>query len=205
MTSPAHPDSKLVWSTLVTGVYDEDLMGGPLVPQIAADGTRVFRLPLADGYVPFMTLKDCAAFALHMFQHREEWSGKTLLGTSHFSNGKEIAETLSRVAGVKARYEPITIQEWVDNLPYANAPVASTDPDGITVAQNFSMWWTGFQDSILKNVGTRDLSEMKRINPNLQSLEDWIRENRWDGTAKPVLKGFIDAGITAEIQQRKVE
>ncbi len=45
-----------------------------------------------------MTLKDCGAFALKMFQNREAWSGKTLLATSHFVNGKEIAETLSRVS-----------------------------------------------------------------------------------------------------------
>ncbi|RFU77118.1 nad-p-binding [Trichoderma arundinaceum] len=205
MTSPAHPDSKLVWSTLVTGPYNEDLIGGPYIPHIAADGTRVFRLPLGDGYLPLMTLKDCAAFALHMFQNPEEWSGKTLLATSHFANGKEIAETLARVAGVKARYEPITTKEWVDNLPFAKAPLSSMYPDGITVGENFSMWWTGFQDSILKNVGTRDLTEMKRINPNLQSLEDWIRETKWDGTARQVLKGFIDAGITPDMQQRKIE
>jgi hypothetical protein len=140
MTSPAHPDSKLVWSVLITGPYNEDLIGGPYVPQIAADGTRVFRLPLGDGYLPLMTLKDCGAFAVHMFQNREEWSVKTLLATSHFANGNEIAETLARVAGVKARYEPITVKEWVDTLPYANAPVSSMYPDGITVGQHFSMW-----------------------------------------------------------------
>ncbi|KAM0255380.1 hypothetical protein ACHAQJ_005822 [Trichoderma viride] len=197
MTSPAHPDSKLVWSVLVTGPYNEDLMGGPCVPHIAADGTRVFRFPLGDGYFPFMTLQDCGAFALKMFQHPQEWSGKTLLGTSHFASGNDIAETLARVAGVKARYEPITVKEWVDTLPYANTPVSSMYPDGITVGQNFSMWWPGFQESILMNKTPRDLKEMRRINPNLQSLEDWIRDTKWDGTAQPILKGFIDAGFTA--------
>jgi hypothetical protein len=205
MTSPAHPDSKLVWSVLITGPYNEDLIGGPYVPHIAADGTRVFRLPLADGYLPLMTLKDCGAFALKMFQNREAWSGKTLLATSHFANGQELAETLSRVAGVKARYEPISVKEWVDTLTYANAPVSSMYPDGITVGQNFSLWWPGFQESILMKLGTRDLEEMKRINPNLQSLEDWIRETKWDGTAHQILKGFIDAGITAESQQLKAQ
>ncbi|KAL7946120.1 NAD(P)-binding protein [Trichoderma barbatum] len=205
MTSPAHPDSKLVWSVLITGPYNEDLMGGPYVPRITADGTRIFRFPLGDGYIPFMTLQDCGAFALHMFQNREEWSGKTLLATSHFSNGKDIAETLSRVAGVKARYEPITVKEWVDNFPFANAPVSSNYPEGITLGENFSMWWPGFQNSILKNEGTRDLAEMKRINPNLQSLEDWMRDTKWDGTAQQVFKKFKDVGITADIQQPKAQ
>ncbi|RDW56779.1 NmrA family protein [Coleophoma cylindrospora] len=204
MPSPAHPSSQLAWTVLVTGVYDEDLVGGPLVPHIAADGTRVFRLALADGHLPLMTLKDCGAFALAIFQDRDAWSGKTLNAVSHFATGQEIAETLSRVAGVKARYEPIPTEEWVNTLPYRNVPVASMYPDGITARQNFSMWWPGFQDSVLLKLGTRDLAELKRIHPDLQSLEDWMVETGWDGSAKPVLKGFIDGGITAEAQQLKI-
>lgn len=201
MSSPAHPSSSLAWSVLVTGAYDEDLIGGPYVPHIARDGTRIFNLPLAQGHLPLMTLKDCGAFALKIFQDRDAWSGKTLNAVSHFATGQEIADTLTKVAGVRATYEPVSIEEWVNTLPYGSAPVATTDPDGITVGQNFSMWWPGFQDSILLKQGTRDLAALKRIHPGLQSLEDFVRETGWDGTARPVLKGFVDAGITAEFQQ----
>ncbi|KAH8652130.1 hypothetical protein BX600DRAFT_489432 [Xylariales sp. PMI_506] len=203
MPSPAHPSSKLAWSVLVTGVYDEDLMGGPCVPHIAADGTRVFKLPLGDGHLPLMTLKDCGTFALKIFQDREAWSGKTLNAVSHFATGQEIADTLARVAGVKARYEPVTIESWVRDLPYSEAPMSSMDPSGISAGQNFSMWWPGFQDSVLLRLGTRDMEELRRIHPGLQSLEDWMTETGWDGSAEPVLKGFVDAGITAEMQQGK--
>lgn len=204
MTSPAHPDSKLIWSTLITGVYNEDFMGGPCVPHKAADGGIVFRLPLADGYIPLMTLKDCGAFALHMFQNPERWSGKTLVAASHFANGNELAETLSRVAGVDARYEAVSTDEWVNTLPFANEPMSTMYPDGITMGDNFRMWWSGFQDSILLKAGTRDLDELRRINPNLQSLEDWIRDTKWDGSPRPVLKGLIDAGISADKLQLRV-
>lgn len=201
MTSPAHPDSKLDWSILITGVYNEDFMGGPCVPHKAADGTVVFRLPLGDGYIPLMTLKDCGAFALHLFQNPIDWSGKTLVAGSHFANGAELAETLSRVSGVKARYEPVSIEEWVDALPFGKAPMCTMYPDGITMGENFSMWWSGFQDSILLKAGTRDSVELKRIHPGLQSLESWISETKWDGTPRPVLKGLIDAGVAAHSLQ----
>ena len=199
--SPAHPSSHLTWTVLLTGVYNEDLMGGPCVPQIAADGTRLFKLPLAGGSLPLITLSDCGTFALKIFQDREYWSGKTLNAASHFATGNEIAETLARVSGVQARYEPVSFDEWAGTIPFRDLPVAKMDPEGITFAQNFRMWWSGFQDNVL--LETRDLEELKRIHPKLQSLEDWMNETGWDGTAKQVLKLLIDTGITAEMQQLK--
>ncbi len=201
MPSPAHPSSNLAWTVLVTGAYNENFLGGPYVPHIAADGTRVFKLPLGQGHLPLMTLKDCGAFALAIFRDRDGWSGKTLNAVSHFATGEEIASTLAGVGGVKARYEPVTVDEWVASLPYAGAPVASMYPGGITAGDNFRMWWPGFQDSVLLKLGTRDLKALKQINPKMQSLEDWIRETGWNGEARAVLKGFIDAGITAKVQQ----
>lgn len=185
----------LTWSILNTGAYTEDLQGGFFTPKIQADGTRVFALPLGDGHLPLMTLRDNGAFARIVFDDRAAWSGKTLNLLSHFATGQELAETLERVAGVKARYEPISIEQWVRELAIADAPVATTDPEGITVGENFSMWWPGFQTSQLKNLNTRDEAMLKRIHPGLQSLEDWMRETGYDGTPKPVLKGFIDAGV----------
>jgi hypothetical protein len=203
MSSPAHPASKLAWTVLVTGAYNEDLVGGPMVPHIAADGTRILKMPLGDGHLPLMTLQDCGVFARKIFQDREAWSGRTLNAVSHFATGREIAEPLTRVAGVPARYEPVTVAEFLTGIPYADGPVSSMYPDGITFAENSALWWPGFEDSVLLKLGTRDLDELRRIHPGLQSLQDWMRETGWDGSAKQVLKNLVDAGLTAEMQQPK--
>ncbi|KAH8897144.1 NAD(P)-binding protein [Thozetella sp. PMI_491] len=201
MDSPAHPSSKVAWSVLMTGAYNENLIGGPYVPHITEDGTRVFKMPLGDGHLPLMTVKDCGIFARIIFEDREAWSGKTLYAASHFVTGQELAETLSRVAGVKARYEDVTIKEWVDAFPYSSAPVATTDPDGITFGENFTMWWPAFQESLLLKLKQRDMGELKKIHPGLQSLEDWIRESGWDGVAGHVLKNTFDSGISPSMKQ----
>lgn len=174
-------------------------MGGPCVPVMEGD-TVVFKLPLANGHLPLMTLRDCAAFAVQIFNDRDFWSGKTLPAASHFATGPEIAETLSRVSGVTARYEAVSIDEWVASLPYAKQPMATSDPDGISIGDNFSMWWAGFQDSVLLNEQTRDMDYLKTIH-TVQSLEEWMRETNWRGEYRPVLKGLIDAGINAQQQQ----
>jgi len=55
------------------------------------------------------------------------------------------------------------------------------------------MWWRGFQDSILKK--HRDMDELRKIHPGIQSLEEWMVETGYDGTPKPLLKRFIDNKI----------
>jgi hypothetical protein len=178
---------------LNTGVYDEDLLGGPVMPHIKEDGTRLFALPLGRGHLPLMSLKDMGIFALKVFQDRERWSGKTLNLASHFATGPELAGTLEKVAGVKAIFQNVTIGEWTSSLSFADAPVASTDPEGITVGENFSMWWPGFQDSVL--LPTRDMDLLREINPDLETLEGWMKRVGYDGSGKGVLKGWMDLGI----------
>lgn len=169
------------------------------MPQIDADGTRVFKFPLGEGRMPWITLSDVGAFALKIFQDREYWSGKFLNGVSHFVTGTEMAETLSRVAGVSARYEPVSYDEWVLQLPFRDFPVAQDDPDGIKHKDNFRMWWPCWEDGLVEDY--RSVAELKAIHPGLQSFEDWVRETGWDGTAKPFMKQLMDAGLTAEIYQ----
>lgn len=174
-------------------MYDEDLLGGPLIAQISEDGTRTFALPLGEGHLPLMSLQDMGVFAVKVFQDRRRWSGQTLNLASHFATGAELAATLSKVSGVKAVYRNVSIEEWTASLDFSNAPVATMDPEGITVGENFTMWWPGFQDSIL--LPTRDMKMLKEINPDLETLEGWMRRVGYDGTGKGVLKGWLDAGV----------
>lgn len=150
-------------------------------------------MPLACGNLPLLTLPDLDAFALKIFGDRGYWSSNTLNTVSHFATGQETTDTLQRVAGVKAGYQRLTIKEWLAELPYADAPVATMDPEGITVGQNFSMWWPGFQESML--LQTRDIQALKKLYPGMQSLELWMKNVGYDGSPKPVLKGFIDNSI----------
>lgn len=160
---------------------------------IEQDGTRTFAFPLGKGHFPMMTLQDNGIFALKVFQDRHRFSGQTLNLASHFSTGEDLAAALTKVAGVKAVYKNITIEEWTASLPFANAPVATMDPEGITVGENFAMWWPGFQNSIL--LPTRDMKLLKEINPELETLEGWMERVKYDGNRKGVLKGWVDAGI----------
>ena len=160
---------------------------------IEEDGTRTFAFPLKEGHLPFMSLLDMGIFTLKVFQDRERWSGKTLNLVSEFNTGKQLAEALTKTADVKAVYKNVSYEEWVASLSFGDAPVATMDPEGITVAENFAMWWPGFQNSIL--LPTRDMKLLKEINPDLETLEGWMKRVGYNGQTRGVLKGWIDAGI----------
>lgn len=107
---------------------------------------------------------------------------------------------------MEAVYEDISVQRWGDEVLgklLADAPVASMDPEGTTVLENFAMWWPGFQNSVLLEKGTRDMSLLKQVHPGLESLEGWMRRVGFDGRGRGVLKGWTDAGVgppAADIQ-----
>ncbi|KAJ5647835.1 hypothetical protein N7490_004207 [Penicillium lividum] len=183
----SHESSGLVWTILNTGPYMEMLYGGSFIPHIQPDGTRLFSLPLGKGSLPLISLPDLGIFARIIFEHRERWSGRSLGVTSQFVTGDEIAQTLTKVAGVPAKYVACTGEEWVSRIPWASKPVATTDPNGPTNKDNWLMWWRAYEDDLL--ISERNMEELKKIHPGLKTLEIWMKETNYNGETRPLLKG----------------
>jgi hypothetical protein len=99
--------------------------------------------------LPLIALQDLAAFARIIFEDRERWSGQTLGVTSDFASGEKIVKTLTEVAGVPAVYVPCTGEEYASRIPWASQPVAKTDVDGPTHADNWLMWWRIYEDDLI--------------------------------------------------------
>ncbi|KAJ5899663.1 hypothetical protein N7495_004407 [Penicillium taxi] len=130
---------------------------------------------------------DLGVFARIIFEDREKWSGQILGVTSQFVTGDEIAKTLTKVTGIPAKYVACTGEEWVSRIPWASKPVASTDPNGPTNRDNWLMWWRAYEDDLL--ISERNMEELKKIHPGLRSLEMWIKETKYNGDVRPLLKG----------------
>lgn len=161
--------------------------GGTFIPQIEADGTRVYSLPLGKGKLPLIALPDLGLFARIIFENRSEWSGQTLGVVSQFVTGDEIAETLTKVTGIPAVYKPCSGEKWVNQVPWASEPVAKMDPSGPTHRDNWLMWWRAYEDDLL--LPERDMVKLKALNPDLRTLEAWMKETNYDGQSRPLLRG----------------
>jgi hypothetical protein len=128
-----------------------------------------------------------AAFARIIFEDRERWSGQTLGVTSDFASGEKIVKTLTEVAGVPAVYVPCTGEEYASRIPWASQPVAKTDVDGPTHADNWLMWWRIYEDDLI--LPERDMDRLRKIHPGLRTLKMWMKEHSYDGRSKELLKG----------------
>ncbi|KAL4244654.1 NmrA-like oxidoreductase [Abortiporus biennis] len=207
-SQPSNPTADdLSWSIVTTCAYMEMLnfdMFGPINRR--DDGTFVFAAPIDDSEVPMITLSDLGSFARYTFDHRRETSGKELEVASDMVGWDYLVSTFTKVTGQKAVFLRQNIDEWMDNLNHVDLPLASDrwgqEPDGsITWRQNFTAWWAGYHDGLVK----RDLKWLRSIHPKLHTLESWMRETKYDGIKKgDVLKNQEDGkAVTPKLERVK--
>ncbi|WAX76384.1 NmrA/HSCARG family protein [Streptomyces sp. KMM 9044] len=135
-----------------TMFYDILLDLGPRL----VDGELVLGLWLRPEVpVQVIATSDIGAFAADAFDNPAAWLGRQIEITSNELTGPQIAEVFGRVAGLPARYE----QRSFEPLRTARGDLAAMFD------------W-------LDNEGYRaDLAELRRVRPDLVSLETWLRSN----------------------------
>jgi hypothetical protein len=117
----------------------------------------------------------------------------------------QLVETFKRATGLPAVYKAVTVEEWMDSMPYTDVPVAAdhrlalsqaadgmkTKVDtGLTFRENFSGFLYAFRDDVV----TRDMEWIRSVHPEGHTLESWMREHRYTGEVKlDVLKDVEDS------------
>ncbi|ESK85344.1 hypothetical protein Moror_5971 [Moniliophthora roreri MCA 2997] len=188
---PSVPEGDgLTWSIVTTGPYIEGLRTPFLGPLKERDenGAVVFAIPVGNGHVPIISLRDIGWWVRYTFDHRAEQSGKELKIATEMLNWDTLAETFTRVTGIPSVHKRLEVDEYLDLLKGLEAiPVAEEEKGrGPSVRDTFSgMYWT-WRDNLL----TRDMDWLRKVYPEGYTLESWIRETGYDGSQAPsVLKG----------------
>ncbi|KAL0567484.1 hypothetical protein V5O48_014509 [Marasmius crinis-equi] len=183
--SESAPDGEgLTWSIVTTGPYIEGLRSVLLGPRMEREnGAVVFDVPLGDGHVPVISLRDIGWWARYTFDHRSESSGKELKIATEMLTGDGLAETFTRVTGIPAIYERLGVDEYfgqseIEGLdkPYGGGESPSSIRDTFS-----GMYWT-WRDDLIE----RDMEWIRRVYPEGYTLESWIRETGYDGTTGTV-------------------
>lgn len=170
-----------MWSVLTTGPYLDLLRVflGPL--NIRADGTRVYGQPMGtspDARYPLQSRSDIGWWARWMLDNPTTASGLNLPIASALVSPREIAETLTRVTGIPAVYEPLSMDAFFA-LWSGEIPVASDDPKGKSWEQNFRESFALWRDGAYMK---RDMDWIAKTHPGLMTLEKWMRETGYNGT-----------------------
>ena len=157
------------------------------------DGTYVFAFPTGKGHVPMMSLRDIGYFTRYTFDNRATVSGQDLEVASDTATLDEVVETFKKVTGKKAVAVHLTVDEWFGLWKNPDIPAASEARigDGSTTwRKSFSAFWRMYRDDIL----TRDFEWIRKVNPNADTIEGWMRENNFGGEVDQTLWKHAEDG-----------
>ncbi|KAI1747447.1 hypothetical protein F4782DRAFT_543506 [Xylaria castorea] len=175
-----------------TGPYIEMTIGQgtPFQPRVE-DGVAVWRVPLAQGAVPFTALDDVGVYVRWLFDNADgEADGLDLEIALDHVTFEAYARAFEEVTGKPARWVDNDLGEHIDltwgpaaDLPAGyNADVA--DPSTMSLRRNFTAFFHMFRASGgNKGVLRRDYALLDRIYPQrIKTVEEWLRKENEKGS-----------------------
>jgi uncharacterized protein YbjT (DUF2867 family) len=147
-----------------TSFYWENLIYFGAGPKKMEDGTLAITMPLADKKLPGIAVIDIGKCALRIFKRGSDFIGKTVGVAGEHLTGAEMAAALSRALGQKVTYNAIEPSDY-----------AKLGFPGADDLANMFQFKRDFQSDFL---GMRSLSFSRSLNPELQTFEVWLAENK---------------------------
>jgi len=148
---------------LETTFYYESLLAGQ-GPARDANGELVLSLAMDQSPLSLVAVEDIGRTAYGIFLAGPRYIGRSVgLAGAHYT-GAELADLLTEVLGEKVAYRPLTH----DQLRAAGFPLAEE------IAGTFQF----YAEAAESFVGHRDLDEIRKINPRLKPLPEWLAEHR---------------------------
>ncbi|KAF8310116.1 NAD-P-binding protein [Clavulina sp. PMI_390] len=170
-----------LWTNFTPNCYME-MLNLFLAPEIQPDGTRVFYAPMnEDSGMWLVSQADMAWWARYIFDNPDKTAGQELKITSAQHTYREIAETFTKVTGIPATYRLLTMDEFFSLWNGKEIPIASdisVEQGGVSWETHFRCWWAVWRDNVLK----RDLDWLRSVHPGTTTLEQWMRDTKYDGS-----------------------
>ena len=142
-----------------TTFYFETLRSG-LGPVRDSSGKLVLTLPMADKPLSGIAAEDIGRTALGIFKRGGELVGKTVSIAGDHLTGDEYAAAMTDAFGEAVAYQPYGCDEYrALGFPFA-----------VEMGSMFQFYAEGSE----RFTGDRDLTQVRKLNPELQSFRDWL-------------------------------
>jgi uncharacterized protein YbjT (DUF2867 family) len=148
---------------LLTSGYYENLIHFGWGPQRTPDGGLALVFCLDDAKMPMIAVEDIGKCALGIFKRGQEYIGKTVGIAGDHLSGSEMAQALSAALGQKIVYHAVPPDT------YRSFGFPGADDVG-----NMFQFKRDFNEMYRRN---RSLDETRRLNPELQTFEHWLKAN----------------------------
>jgi uncharacterized protein YbjT (DUF2867 family) len=149
---------------LQTTFYYESFIVGGQGPHRDENGELVLTNPMAGNRMALIAADDIGKTALGIFRRGDELIGRTVSIAGALATGDELAAKFTAVLGEKVVYRPLSHDEVR----------ASGQPGALEVANMYQF----YSDASDYFTGVRDLDRVRELNPDLQSLDSWLKEHK---------------------------
>ena len=128
------------------------------------DGVLAISFPLGDKKLPAIAAEDIGKAAYAIFQRGDEFINRTVGIAGEHLSGQEMADALSRALGREIVYNAVTPET------YRSFGFPGADDLG-----NMFQFKRDFQEAFR---GPRDPAFARSLNPELQTLDQWLARNK---------------------------
>jgi uncharacterized protein YbjT (DUF2867 family) len=149
---------------LLTAFYWDNFIYFGAGPQRGPDGQLALVFPMDEKRLPGMAAEDIGKCAYGIFKRGKELIGKTVAIAGEHLTGEQLASKMSQAVGKTIRYT---------NVPpevYRSFGFPGADDLG-----NMFQFKRDFNDYF---VGVRDIAFARTLNPELQSLDQWLGRHK---------------------------
>ncbi len=147
-----------------TSFYWENFIFFGSNPQPGPDGVLAVTFPLGDAKMPQIAAEDIGKIAYGIFKAGRKFIGRRVGAAGEHLSGHEMAAALSRALGREVRYNAVP----PDVFRGFGFPAA--DEVG-----NMFQFKADFEEQYR---GKRDLELARSLNPALQTLDEWLAQNK---------------------------
>ncbi|MBZ5669759.1 MAG: NmrA/HSCARG family protein [Acidobacteriia bacterium] len=149
---------------LLTSFYWDNFIYFGMGPKKGPDGKLAITLPMGDKKLPAIAVEDIGKCAYGILKKGREFIGKTVGIAGEHLTGSEMAAALSRALGQDVRYNAVP----ADAYRSFGFPGAADLGNMFQFKRDFNEYFCG----------ARKLDVARRLNPSLQTFEQWLTQNK---------------------------
>ena len=149
---------------LVTSFYWDNFIHFGMGPKKGADGKLAITLPLGTKKLAGIAAEDIGKAAYAIFEKGTEMIGKTVGVAGGHLTGAQMAKSLTKALGQEVRYNDV--------------PPATYRSFGFTGADDLGNMFQFNSEFEQDCCDARSISETKSLNPELQTFDRWLAQNK---------------------------
>lgn len=157
-------NSGVPYTLLLTSFYWDNFINFGMGPQKDQNGDLTITFPMGDKKLPGIAAEDIGKCAYQIFKAGDTYQNQTIGICGEQLTGQEMADTFSKVLGKKVKYNAVPPDVY-----------RSFDFPGADDLGNMFQFKADFEDYYC---GARDPEFVKKLNPELLSFEQWLKENK---------------------------